>query len=171
MFFPEKINFGMPMDFREWVFEYLKDANSFVNPRLLIYFFNKLIEQQVEINIKFYPEKSEVSPIIIGDCIRYELFSEEAFNLTFKKVQQDELKNIFTIIKKKEFQELFKIINLKSHETGFFRYGDINIKKLEIDKELYESLIKYLKLLGFCVETEKQKYEVPHIYRAKLDLI
>ncbi len=171
MFFPEKVNFVTPMDFCEWIFEYLKDANSFVNPRLLIYFFNKLIEQQVEINIKFYPDKKEVPPTLNGDCIRYNLFSDEAFDLTFKKVQQDELKNIFTIIKKKEFQDLFKIINLKSFDTGFFRYGDINIKKLEIDKELYESLLKYLKLLGFCVETEKQKYEVPHIYRAKLELL
>ncbi len=172
IFFPDKVEYNSPMELCDWIFEYLRDANTFVNPRLLIYFFNQLIEKQVEINRKFYPDKNPlVDPYENGDCIKYKLISQETFELTYAKVKQDELKNIYTIIKKKEYQDLFKIINLRSFETGFFRYGDVNIKKLNIDKETFESLIKYLKLLGFCKEVEKQKFEVPKIYQAKLELI
>ncbi|MFT4802426.1 MAG: hypothetical protein ACI93N_002204 [Flavobacteriaceae bacterium] len=172
VFFPEKIECFDSMDFSDWIFEYLKDANSFVNPRLLIYFFNQLMEKQCEINRKFYPDKpSDIESFSDNGYAKYDLFSDDAFTLTYEKVQQDELKNIYTILKKKIYQDLFRIINNKTYETGVFRYGDVNIKKLNVDKEQYESLLKYLKLLGYCKETEKQKFEIPKIYLAQFALI
>lgn len=172
VFFPDNIECFDSMDFSDWIFEYLKDANSFVNPRLLIYFFNQLMEKQCEINRKFYPDKpSDIESFSDNGYSKYDLFSDDAFTLTYAKVQQDELKNIYTILKKKTYQDLFRIINNKTYETGVFRYGDVNIKKLNVDKEQYESLLKYLKLLGYCKETEKQKFEIPEIYLAQFELI
>ncbi len=172
IFLPEKIEISGSMDLCEWIFTYLKDANSFVNPRLLIYFFNQLFDKQSEINSKFYPDKlKKTKAIKTNGDVRYDLFEDDAFELTYEKVQQDELKNIYTLIKKKPYQDLFRVINSKSMELGKFRYGDVNIRKLNVEKDVYESLLKYLKLLGFCIETEKQQFEVPFLYRAKLELI
>ncbi len=172
LFFPHRVECNQTLDLCDWIFTYLKDANSFVNPRLLIYFFNQLFEKQAEINLKFYPEKDKnVSASTLNGEFYFDLFNDEAFEMTYEKVQQDELKNIYTIIKKKEYQDIFRVINLKSMESGEFRYGDVNIKKLKIEKDVYESLLKYLKLLGFCKEEQKQYFGVPPIYRAKLKLI
>src|SRR5690606_1734313 len=46
LFFPKTI--GDNVDFCEWILENFRDANSFVNPRTLIHFFNELIHLQIQ---------------------------------------------------------------------------------------------------------------------------
>ena len=173
IFFPDKISMSDKdnLDFSEWIFKYLKDANSFVNPRLLIYFFNQLFEKQADYNFQFFPDKSSIvkTTYTIEDNLpKLDLFDNEVFKMTYAYVQQQELKFIHTILKKKIFQDLFKAINTRCCETGFFRYNTLNIKNIGFDKSNYESCLKYLKLLGFCEEFEKHRFKIPDIYKQKL---
>lgn len=173
IFFPDKIamNDKENLNFSEWIFEYLKDANSFVNPRLLIYFFNQLFEKQADYNFEFFPDKSSIvktSYTLEDNLPKLDLFDNDVFKITYIYVQQQELKFIHTILKKKIFQDLFKVVNSRCCETGFFKYGSLNLKHLNADKVNYESCLKYLKLLGFCEEFEKHRFRIPNIYRQKL---
>lgn len=172
LFFPNSIDLDEPLKLDDWIFTYLKDANGFINPRLLIYFFNQLAQKQFEINQTCYPDRDHkvFSKASNGDVI-FDIFCHEAIELTFKKIQQDELKNIYTLLKSKEYQSLFKYVNSRSHISGVFRYGDLKLKNFDIEKETYESFLKYLKLLGFCKETERQRFDVPLIYRQELEIL
>lgn len=173
IFFPDKIamNDKENIDFSEWIFAYLKDANSFVNPRLLIYFFNQLFEKQADYNFQFFPDKNSIikATYTIEDNLpKLDLFDNDVFRITYEFVQQQELKFIHTILKKKIFQDLFKALNSSCCETGYFRYNTLNLKSIGIEKTNYESCLKYLKLLGFCEEFEKHRFKIPHIYKQKL---
>lgn len=175
IFFPGKIHSeedDILVDFCDWIFKYLKDANGFVNPRLLIHFFNVLFEKQNFIQKNHFPDKSELlSPNQnTSGLLIFEIFTYEAFQLAFEQIQLDELKNIYTLLKTRTFKKLFLEINKVSLGYRYFRYGDINIKRMDIDKKTYDSLIKYLKLLGYFYEVENQKYNIPPIYRAELSV-
>ncbi|MBR8538345.1 hypothetical protein KDU71_22430 [Carboxylicivirga sediminis] len=172
LFYPDEINIDCPLKFDDWIFSYLKDANDFINPRLLIYFFNQLAQCQFGINKSCYPDRdSKLKQVKINGSISFDIFCHEAIDLTYKKVKQDELKNIYTLLKSREYQTLFKYINERNHESGIFRYGDVKLKNFGVDKETYESFLKYLKLLGYCKESERQKFEIPLIYRSELDVL
>jgi len=172
LFFPDEIDIGCPLKFDDWIFTYLKDANDFINPRLLIYFFNQLAQKQFEINKTCYPDRdNKIKHLKHNGSISFDIFCNEAVDLTFKKVQQDELKNIYTLLKSREYQTLFKYINDRNHESGVFRYGDVKLKNFDVDKEIYESFLKYLKLLGYCKETERQRFEIPLIYKNELNVL
>lgn len=168
IFFPEYIEINEKEEFCHWIFNNLKDANGFINPRLLIYFFNTLMDKQYHYYNEFFPQIEHIKPNNNSTDIRYTIFNNDVFKSTFDKIKQDELMNIYLLLKKKSYQNLFKIINEKNHITGTFRYGDISLKNLDIEKEEFDSLLKYLKLLGYCQESEKQKYLIPRIYQAKL---
>ncbi len=172
VFFPDIIDIGEPLNLDEWIFTYLRDANNFINPRLLIYFFNQLIQSQNEINTTCYPDRdNKIKQSEFNGNISFNIFCNEAVKLTYEKVQQDELKNIFTLLKSREYQVLFRYMNSRNHASGVSRYGDIKLKNFSIDKELYESFLKYLKLLGYLKETERQKFDIPLIYRQELNII
>ncbi|MDB9954718.1 hypothetical protein OAD49_04065 [Flavobacteriaceae bacterium] len=173
IFFPDKIamNDKENLDFSEWIFTYLKDANSFINPRLLIYFFNQLFEKQSDYNFQFFPDKNSIikATYTIEDNLpKLDLFDNDVFKITYEFVQQQELKFIHTILKKKIFQDLFKALNSRCCETGDFRYNTLNLKSIGTEKTNYESCLKYLKLLGFCEEFEKHRFRIPNIYKQKL---
>ncbi len=173
IFFPDKISMNdkSELDFCEWIFEYLNDAKNFINPRLLIYFFNQLFQEQAHYNFQFFPDKDSIinaQYTIEDDLPKLDIFDNEVFKLTYESVQQEELKFIHTILKKKVFQDLFNVINASCYDTGYFRYGTVNIKNSNIEKEDYESCLKYLKLLGFWEEFEKHRFKLPEIYRQKL---
>jgi hypothetical protein len=178
MFFPKDLisAHDEPVSFVDWIFEYLKDANEFVNPRLLIDFFNQLIDFEVFHLSQFCYENENIDFIEpsfdIENNIFYEnLFHQNSFIQTYEKTQNDALKNILTLVKTKDFQILFKEINSISYHREFFKYGDINMNKFDMPKETFDNLLKYLKLLGFCKEVDKQKYFIPHIYRRKIEVI
>lgn len=170
MFFPIKLNFYNNKDFSEWIFDRFKDSNNFINPRVLIFFFNKLFENQylyIRQN-KNYNENLEIQ-LTVNTPSHFQLFEENIIKKTYQTVQQEETINIFKLLKSKNHQILFKEINLKSFETGKFRTGDLNIKNLGIEREELEILLTHLKLLGFCNETEKQHFLIPSIYQIKLE--
>jgi hypothetical protein len=178
MFFPQDLisSDGEPIKFVDWIFEYLKDANDFVNPRLLIDFFNQLIDFEVFHLSQFCYENENIEYIEpsfdFEKNLFYEnLFHQNSFIQTYEKTQNDALKNILTLVKTKDFQILFKEINSISYHREFFRYGDINMNKFDMNKETFDNLLKYLKLLGFCKEIDKQKYYIPQIYRRKIEII
>ncbi len=172
MFFPCKLVFSNNQDFCEWIFEKFKDANGFINPRVLIFFFNKLFESQYSFirQNKNYNEDVEVD-LKKNSTSHFELFDEPIIEKTYNSASQEELINIYKLLKSKDQQILFQEINLKSFETGKFRTGDLNIKNLKIEREVLEILLTHLKLLGFCCEMEKQYFIIPSIYKNKLELI
>lgn len=177
MFFPKEIDVigGDPIKFVDWVFQYLRDANDFVNPRLLIDFFNQLINFEIyhlEQYSSYEDESREyVKPSFdIDSNLFYDnLIHQNSFHQTFIKVQNESLMNILTLVKTKDFQTIFKELNAISFHRGFFKYGDINMNKFDMPKDTYDNLLKYLKLLGFCKEYEKQKYSIPPIYQKKIE--
>lgn len=172
LFFPSKLIFANNQDFCEWAIEKFKDSNGFINPRVLIYFFNKLFENQylfIRQN-KNYQDNLE-EPLKINGIKHFDLFDDTNIHKTYNAASQEELINIYKLLRSKDHQILFQEINLKSFETGKFRTGDLNIKNLNIEREELEALLSHLKLLGFCSETEKQHYKIPPIYKNKLELI
>jgi hypothetical protein len=179
MFFPKEIelNNGDSMKFVDWLFEYLKDANGFLNPRLLIDFFNQLIEFE-NLYLEQYCDEIDDSLDFVkpsfdenNNLFYKNLFHQESFASTYSKIQNDSLKNILTLVKTKDYQILFKEINAVSYHKNFFRYGDINLNKYDMSKDTYTSLLKYLRLLGYCKETDKQKYMIPKLYQKRIELI
>lgn len=178
MFFPKEIEIfeGASIRFVDWIFEYLKDANDFVNPRLIIDFFNQLIEFE-NLHLQQYCYENESLDFITPSFddennLFYEnLFHQTSYASTYDKIQNESLKNILVLVKTKNFQTLFKEINSISYHRDFFRYGDINMNKFDMNKDTFDNLLKYLKLLGFCKEIEKQKFYIPPLYRKKLDVI
>lgn len=178
MFFPKEIEIfeGESIPFVDWIFEYLKDANGFVNPRLIIDFFNQLIEFE-NLHIQQYCYENEsieyVSPSFdYQNNLFYEnLFHQASYASTYDKIQNESLKNVLVLVKTKNFQTLFKEINSISYHRSFFKYGDINMNKFDMPKDTFDNLLKYLKLLGFCKEIDKQKFAIPPLYRKKLDII
>ncbi|MDP3353104.1 MAG: hypothetical protein Q8S44_05125 [Flavobacteriaceae bacterium] len=178
MFFPKEIEIfeGEPVKFVDWLFIYLKDANDFVNPRLLIDFFNQLIDFEI-LHLEQYCFEDEnrnfIEPSVDTDNNIYykNLFHQNSYASTYKKIQNDSLKTILVLVKTKDFQTLFKEINTISYFKGTFKYGDINMNKFDMPKDTLDNLLKYLKLLGFCKEIDKQKYVIPPIYKKKLDIL
>lgn len=170
LFFPNKLLFDNNKDFCEWIFEKFKDSNGFINPRVLIFFFNKLFENQnIIIRHNTSIDENLEIPLIINTPNHFKLFEEETIKKTYNNTQQEEIINIYKLLKSKNHQILFKEVNLKSFYTGKFRTGDLNIKNLGIEREELEILLTHLKLLGFCNETEKQHFQVPPIYQTKLE--
>jgi hypothetical protein len=170
LFFPSKLAFSNNQDFCDWIFEKFKDSNGFINPRVLIFFFNKLFENQY----LFFRQNNNHSEVLevdlkVNSYSHFQIFDEAIIERTFTNASQEEIINIYKLLKSKHHQILFKEINIKSFETGKFRTGDLNIKNLGIEREELEALLIHLKLLGFCNETEKQHFQVPPIYRNKLE--
>jgi len=177
MFFPKEIAiFDRDIvKFVDWIFEYLKDSNNFVNPRLLIDFFNQLIDFE-NLYLEQYCDIADnhdfIEPSFCDNNLFYNnLFHQNSFASTYLNIQNDSLKNILVLVKNKDFQILFKEINSISYHKNFFRYGDINLNKFDMNKDTYDNLLKYLTLLGFCTEIDKQKYYIPPLYQKKLELI
>lgn len=172
LIFPKTVELYQNKDLCDWIVDYLEDANKFVNPRVIIYFFNELIKAQVVCNrnIKLN-NNSELEATNHTDHLHFNIFSPEVFPEVYKKVQNDELRNIYKILKTKDYQTLFKEVNERTKDKSFFNYGDFNIKRLNISKEEYERLLKYLCLLGYCKEGDKQTYEVPKLYQYKMELM
>jgi hypothetical protein len=171
LFFPETIENFDNKKFCLWIFEFLVDAHSFVNPRLLIYFFNELFKEQFAFNSKVIIEsKKDKEAKKLNELFYFELFTQEIFPKVYKKVQNDELRNIYKILKEKDYQTIFKEINKVTAVRKIFNYGDINIKKMNISKDEYERLLKYLILLGYFKEVEKNKYEIPNLYHCEMTL-
>jgi hypothetical protein len=171
LFFPEKLNFSNNQEFCEWIFEKFKDSNGFINPRVLIFFFNKLFENQYY----YFRHNKNIEQDFIVDLktnglSHFEIFDENIIEKTYINTSQEEIINIYKLLKSKNHQILFQEINLKSFETGKFRTGDLNIKNLGIERDELESLLNHLKLLGFCTEHEKQHFVIPSIYKIKLEL-
>lgn len=171
LFFPKTVELFGEKEFCHWIFEYLEDANKFVNPRLLIYFFNELIKAQIDCNrrVKLDSEK-ELKVNTNMDYLSFDIFSQELFPEIYMKIQNDELRNIFKILKTKEYRTLFIEINERTSVASRFNYGDFNIKRLNIPKEEFDRLLKYLTLLGYCRAIDKQTYEVPKLYQFKMSL-
>jgi hypothetical protein len=170
MFFPCRVNFYGDRDFCEWIFESFRDSNDFINPRVLIFFFNRLFENQNLYNRqnKILDGSMEVE-LSISSPRQFKLFDESIIVKTYQAIQHEEIINIYKLLKSKKHQIIFKMINSKSFEDGKFRTGDFNIKKLNIEREELENLLIHLKLLGFCREIENQFFIVPLIYRIRLE--
>lgn len=177
MFFPKEIqtNDEQTIGLVDWIFEYLQDANGFVNPRLLIDFFNQLIDFE-NLHLQQYSYENEsrefVKPSLDNenDLFYDTLFHQTSYASTYDTIQNEALKNILVLVKTKDFQILFKEINSISYHRDFFRYGDINMNKFDMNKDTFDNLLKYLKLLGFCKEIDKQKYLIPRLYQKKLEM-
>lgn len=171
LFFPDSLENFEKKQFCLWIFEYLEDAHGFVNPRLLIYFFNEVINAQIVFNskVKVSVDKEKKAKQI-GDYFCFDIFSQEIFPEVYKKVQNDELRSIYKILKEKDYQNIFKEINKRTAVNKIFNYGDINIKRMNIEKEEYERLIKYLMLLGYFKKIENQKFEIPNLYHCEMTL-
>lgn len=172
LFLPSKVAHSNNQDFCDWIFEKFRDSNGFINPRVLIYFFNKLFENQFyfirqtkKIDDDLFVELKENTPN------HFDLIDDVTLNKTYSSTCHEELVNIYKLLKSKDHQILFQEINIKSFENGKFRTGDLNIKNLGIEREELEILLGHLKLLGFCSEIEKQQFVVPSLYRCKLELI
>jgi len=169
IFFPKKI---LNLDFGDWVIKYFKDANGFINPRLLIYYFNQLFENRnLEFQLNRKINDQSIIKIKNGDTIHFDIFSENHLIETFEFVRKEEIRNIYKLLKSKEHQLIYKDIVLKvKQNNGNFKYGDINVKKYNIQKEDYDTMLKYLQLLGYCKEVLKSQYQVPLIYIDNLTL-
>ncbi|OOV29480.1 hypothetical protein BXU11_06230 [Flavobacterium sp. LM5] len=170
LFFPKTIG-ESNTDFCVWITESLKDSNSFVNPRVVIYFFNQLFELQKQ----FYKDNPidvdvKLKALNNTDEYHFDIFKQEVIEQVYNKVKNDELRNILKILKNSNSQSIFKEINLRTLNKSRFFYGDINVKKLGVQKEEYDRVLKYLSLLGYCKEVEKQIYEIPKIYRYEMTL-
>ncbi|MEQ8364636.1 MAG: hypothetical protein RH948_17315 [Cyclobacteriaceae bacterium] len=173
LFFPEFIDEGVAgkKEFCNWIFDNLEDANNFVNPRLLIYFFNELIKAQIDCNNRLRMNApKEIVVLAQPSYYHFGIFSQEIFPEVYKRVQNDELRNIHKILKDKEFQTVFKDINERTIKRNTFSFGDVNIKKLNIEKDKYERLLKYLNLLGYIKEVDKQTYQVPKLFQFRMTL-
>jgi hypothetical protein len=160
------------VNFIDWILEDFKDSNGFVNPRVLIYFFNQLFEKQS----KYYrnnTKQSESSKVkLIENTPSYfQIFNEEVIISTFNHVRIEEVRNINKLLRSTEDKVLFQAISHKSSENGSFKIGNIRYKELGIERDVLDSLVKYLQLLGYCKMTvnDKQKFNVPLFYQMKLE--
>ena len=171
LFLPEKIERFQDSNLCLGLFQFLQDANGFVNPRLLIHFFNLLFETQHDFNLKFNSDASQEKAITFKDGqYHFDLFSQDIIPDVYKIIQNDELINIYKILKEKELQNLFIEINKKTSINKTFKSGDFKLKNYGIDKDQFDSLLKYLGLLGFCKNVEQQTYEIPHLFHCEMSL-
>lgn len=171
LFFPNRLTFSNNQEFCKWLFQNFKDSNGFINVRVLIYFFNKLFENQYTHILQHNNNLNNLTvKIKINTPSHFEIFDNEIIEKTYLLACQEELLNIYKLLKSKNQQILFELINNKSYETGKFRTGDLNIRNLGIEREELEFLLTHLKLLGFCNEIEKQHFIVAPLYRKKLEL-
>ena len=89
------------VDFISWLTTSFRDANKFLNPRSLIYFFNELIKIQVSLNRD--PKKiiqREAKAIFGPEIHRFNIFSIEAIFKTFEQVRESELRHIESQLKR-----------------------------------------------------------------------
>ncbi len=172
LFMPHEVLVGNEkMDFLEWLFTNLSDANGFVNPRLLIRFLNLLSEEQS----KFYKlnevVKQTVSPVLNNGFPHYPLFTREVLLEVYSQLQNEELRNVHKILKSREYQAVFKMINEKTANKNMFKSGDISLKQVDMDREDLKRMLKYVELIGYCKEIEKGVYHVPPLFGRKLELV
>lgn len=172
IFFHNSLTAFSNVNFIDWILEDFKDSNGFVNPRVLIYFFNQLFEKQTEYykNNKKQSESSKIK-LIENTPSYFQIFNEEVIISTFNHVRKEEVRNINKLLRSNDDKLLFQAISNKSSISGSFKIGDIRFKELGVEREVLDSLVKYLQLLGFCkvTENDKQKFNVPFFYQMKLE--
>lgn len=178
IFFPNEIlcddkdNGSKKMEFTEWIFTHFIDNNQYINPRSLIYYFNRLNSNQYNA----YHENAELRnsayycKVSNGDYVNLNVFLPEVMIKTFKEIQNEELIGILSLLTSKKEQNVFKKINDISYKKGTFKYGDIKFKKYGMEKEEYDRIIKFLDIIGFCKLIDHQLYSVPILYQRKIDL-
>jgi len=168
IFFPFKFE---DKDFCEWILLNFKDSNGYINPRLLIYFFNQLFYNQHKKYVlhRKANDTSTVQMKKVTIC-HFEIFDEDVIESTYNKIRQEELLNIYKLLKSEGHQLLLREIASKTLSTQTFKYGDYNYKRYNVEKEDYEDLLKHLQLLGYCHETTRQIYIIPVLYNCRLVL-
>lgn len=155
-------------DLNGWLQNYMKDANGFINPRLIIRFFNLLFEEQYS----YYKENQINKKLNLSKengRIHYPIFMEEVIQKVYEDIQKEEIRNIYKLLKNKCFQTMFKHLTLITSIKTSFQKEDVDITKLEkCNEQDLERMLKYLKLLGFCAMRKTDNYEVPNLFRNML---
>lgn len=160
------------MEFTKWIYTHFIDNNGYINPRSLIYYFNLLLSNQYDA----YMQNQEIQDSEYygkhngDDNLHLNVFVPEVMLKTYKEIQNEELIGIMSLLSTKQQRDVFLKINSISFRTGEFRYGDVNYKKYDMDKEEYNQLIKYLDIIGFCKIEDNQFYSVPILYQRQIDL-
>lgn len=171
-FFPKDIDF-VDGEFCNFIFKYFIDSNEFVNPRLLIRFFNKLFEKQafVDRQIKLNSDDMAKSSIVAKDNSHFELFDQEVIKESYLEVQNEMLKFIYMLLEDKSSKNLFIHLNEISSASKKFDYSYHLVRSSDMPRDKYDRIIKYLMLLGYMRELKKGvKYEVPILYNARMNL-
>jgi len=175
-FLPDKVNHinnaGVEeqMELFEWIDSHFVDNNEYINPRCLIYFFNKLSVNQYDayesdINLQssdFFCNLTNKNPIMLN------VFMPEVIQKTYYEICNDELIGIKKLLENQNEQKLFLKINEISYKTGSFNYGSISYIKYGVDRLEYERLIKYLNIIGFSKDQGSKQYSIPLIYRFRI---
>ena len=161
------------IELTDWLFTHFSTSNGNINPRCLIWFFNNLFEEQYNVyikDIKLTNFKEELEVQSSGDSFYFQLFLEEVIEKTYKKIQNDELKTIYGLLKSKEEKEVFKKINYLLVNKMKFSSGDIILKDYNINKDDYRRLIKYLTILGFLNDNKNKIYNTSIIFQKEVEL-
>lgn len=178
VFFPTILNhiddkgIKAEINFFEWIFTHFKDANGYINPRCLLYYFNCLMNTHFEAydeNIELQESDYHCKPKN-GDFIHLNVFIPEVIQQTYNDIQNEELIGLMTLLSTKSEKDIFVKINDLSYPSGYFKYGDIQFKKFGLEKSNFDRLIKYLEIVGFCKLVDHQLYKVPILYQNKMNL-
>lgn len=170
-FFPSNIN-SFELDFCEFIFKKLVDGNDFVNPRLMIIFFNKLFSKQASVDYQIHMNSHEKCAVKKkGDHSNFNIFDQEIFPEVYAETQNESLRFIYMMMTDKESKQMFLHLNDYSHSKKRFEYSYNSTKKIGQTKEDFERFMKYIKLLGYMKDYKtKSKYELPDLYMRKLNL-
>ncbi len=171
-FFPKNIDFA-EVDLCDFIFRNLIDSNDFVNPRLLIRFFNKLFEKQSFVNKQITFINDEKAKCALGEKnnYRFDLFDQEVIKDCYIEVQNEMLRFIYMLLEDKPAKSIFAHINEISSASKKFDYSYFHARSTDMTRDNFERVIKYLMHLGFMKEVRKSvKYEIPNLYNRKMNL-
>ena len=160
LFLPNKVSHinrkGQEVDIELclWIFTHFRYQNDFINPRVIIHFFNTLFIKQYE---EYYNDATIImnennlllEPININDFSSLNIFSKKSIIESYDIIRNEELKNIYLLISDPKERNLFREIITKSYSKGEYQKSFEDCKNFDVSNEAYDRLLEYLVILGF----------------------
>ena len=181
LFLPNKVSHinkkGQENDIElcHWIFTHFRYQNDFINPRVIIHFFNTLFIKQYEEYL--YDETKTMNenylllePNEINGFSSLNIFSKKSIIESYDIIRNEELKNIYFLINDPKEKNLFREIITKSYSKGEYQKSFEDCKKFGVSNEAYDRLLEYLIILGFfklrsCSDTD---YILPFVFRRNI---
>ncbi len=182
LFFPQTINHINQdgeleqINFLEWLISHFEDQNKFINLRMIIQFFNTLFLNQYNDYTIDRPDIM-ISKNNIGKAtsqsgkLNLNIFTEEMILKTYNEVQKDSVINIMCLLKDNNWKECFKVVHNVLARSKKYNQGSIQFKKFDMEKRDLDSLIEYLKIIGYLRIDENRNLKIPIVYQYKVDMI